>query len=324
MEEKNFGDKIKLLRNKNKMTQEDLAKELNVTRQAISNWERGITIPDINMINNISRIFSITIDEIITGETKKIQKKFERKSSFILYISSIILFILNIVISTVIYKEIKIVTIFPVSIILFIETIIFFTFGNAIKNDNFSVIAGYDRKIQYNKIVLKKILASIENHIMITSTIFIFLMIILGHISTPDFIGGIILLIYVMEFLSSIIIINMKNQEFLYKDTEDLIQAKMSNKIVIGFIIFFFMILGVTTFTMEYYNIENNTPEAMIMISIIIPYIIFLLIGLLYEQKKVKEYIKKNKNYSISKLAYITMSICIVLLIIMVAVASKF
>ncbi|MGO1712405.1 MAG: helix-turn-helix domain-containing protein, partial [Senegalia sp. (in: firmicutes)] len=193
MEEKNFGDKIKLLRNKNKMTQEDLAKELNVTRQAISNWERGITIPDINMINNISRIFSITIDEIITGETKKIQKKFERKSSFILYISSIILFILNIVISTVIYKEIKIVTIFPVSIILFIETIIFFTFGNAIKNDNFSVIAGYDRKIQYNKIVLKKILASIENHIMITSTIFIFLMIILGHISTPDFIGGIIL-----------------------------------------------------------------------------------------------------------------------------------
>lgn len=324
MEEKNFGDKIKLLRNKNKMTQEDLAKELNVTRQAISNWERGITIPDINMINNISRIFSITIDEIITGETKKIQKKFERKSSFILYISSIILFILNIVISTVIYKEIKIVTIFPVSIILFIETITFFTFGNAIKNDNFSVIAGYDRKIQYNKIVLKKILASIENHIMITSTIFIFLMIILGHISTPDFIGGIILLIYVMEFLSSIIIINMKNQEFLYKDTEDLIQAKMSNKIVIGFIIFFFMILGVTTFTMEYYNIENNTPEAMIMISIIIPYIIFLLIGLLYEQKKVKEYIKKNKNYSISKLAYITMSICIVLLIIMVVVASKF
>jgi len=324
MEEKNFGDKIKLLRNKNKMTQEDLAKELNVTRQAISNWERGITIPDINMINNISRIFSITIDEIITGETKSIQKKFERKSSFILYISSIILFILNIVISTIIYKEIKIVTIFPVSIILFIETIIFFTFGNAIKNDNFSVIAGYDRNIQYNKIVFKKILASIENHIMISSTIFIFLMIILGHISTPDFIGGIILLIYLMEFLSSIIIINIKNQEFLYKDTKDLVQAKMTNKIVIGFIIFIFMILGVTTFTMEYYNIENNTPEAMIMISIIISYIIFLLIGLLYEQKKVKEYINKSKNYSISKLAYITMSICIVLLITMVVVASKF
>ena len=46
----NIGEKIKELRNKQKMTQEKLAQYLNVTVSAVSQWESGKTMPDVTMI----------------------------------------------------------------------------------------------------------------------------------------------------------------------------------------------------------------------------------------------------------------------------------
>lgn len=44
------GKQIRRLRIQSGMTQEKLAEELNVTRQALSNWERDINEPDLNML----------------------------------------------------------------------------------------------------------------------------------------------------------------------------------------------------------------------------------------------------------------------------------
>jgi transcriptional regulator with XRE-family HTH domain len=41
------------------MTQEELAGELNVTRQALSNWERDVNEPDLNMLKKIGYVLSI-------------------------------------------------------------------------------------------------------------------------------------------------------------------------------------------------------------------------------------------------------------------------
>lgn len=62
-----FGDKIKELRTKNKLTQEQFAMRLNVTRQAVSNWENNRNLPDLEMIILISSVFHISIDELILG-----------------------------------------------------------------------------------------------------------------------------------------------------------------------------------------------------------------------------------------------------------------
>lgn len=323
MNEENFGDKIKLLRSENKMTQDDLANKLNVTRQAVSNWERGKTIPDINMIEKISNVFSMSIDGIISGEIEEIEKQYDRRGTMFLYISCIALVVLNIIVSTFIYKEIKVSTIFPVGIILFIQTIIFFTFNNAIKNDDFSIIAGYDSKTEYNTIALKKVLYSIENHTMISSTIFICIFIILGHINTLKNIGGILILLYVLEFITSIILINIRNQDYLFKNDEDALKSKISNRIVIVFIAFVFSISGVLIYSMETYDIENNSIGALKLIGIMIPYIILCLACLFNEQKKLKEYIKKQESYSPSKSTYICMFVCTMLLIVMVLVGSR-
>lgn len=62
---------IKKLRKKNKMSQEELADRLNCTRQTISNYERGVSQPDIDSIKRIAEIFNCDIKEVINGENKK-------------------------------------------------------------------------------------------------------------------------------------------------------------------------------------------------------------------------------------------------------------
>ncbi|MEI5991547.1 hypothetical protein A5881_003084 [Enterococcus termitis] len=62
-----FGQKIKELRTKNQLTQEKFAIRLNVTRQAVSNWENNRNLPDLELLILISSIFHISLDELILG-----------------------------------------------------------------------------------------------------------------------------------------------------------------------------------------------------------------------------------------------------------------
>lgn len=63
-----FNVKLKMLRKESKLTQEQLAEKLNVSRQAITKWESGDGVPDIENLKQISKVFNITIDELIKEE----------------------------------------------------------------------------------------------------------------------------------------------------------------------------------------------------------------------------------------------------------------
>lgn len=63
---------IKKLRKSSNMTQEELAEKLSVTHQAVSNWERSKTQPDIETLKKMSEIFNVSIEEILYG--KKIEE----------------------------------------------------------------------------------------------------------------------------------------------------------------------------------------------------------------------------------------------------------
>lgn len=62
-----IGGKIRIGREREHLTQAELAQKLSVTRQAVSNWERDKTLPDIYMIREIAEIFGLTLDEFMEG-----------------------------------------------------------------------------------------------------------------------------------------------------------------------------------------------------------------------------------------------------------------
>lgn len=81
MDYKKIGDFLKDLRTKENLTQEELGNKINITRQAISRWERGISIPDYITLLDLSKLYNVTVKEILYG-------KYIRKNTLIEYLSN--------------------------------------------------------------------------------------------------------------------------------------------------------------------------------------------------------------------------------------------
>ncbi len=66
-----LGERITDLRKQHQMSQEQLAESLHVTRQAVSNWERNKSLPDLSLLQKMTILFGITMDELIRGGYRK-------------------------------------------------------------------------------------------------------------------------------------------------------------------------------------------------------------------------------------------------------------
>lgn len=73
MDNEKFGKFIKILRKEKGITQKELGEKLNITDKAISKWERGLSFPDITMLNILAEFFEVDVSELLNGEkgTKK-------------------------------------------------------------------------------------------------------------------------------------------------------------------------------------------------------------------------------------------------------------
>ncbi len=79
-----IGKIIKEKRLEHNLTQEDLASKLHVTRQAVSSWETGKTMPDIEFIRQLANLFSISVDEMLLIEVKSTKRSTKRNGLFII------------------------------------------------------------------------------------------------------------------------------------------------------------------------------------------------------------------------------------------------
>ena len=68
-----LGSKIKEIRQKNNLTQQEFSRLFNVSYQAVSKWENNINIPDIVILNEICQKFNLPLDELLND--KKTSKK---------------------------------------------------------------------------------------------------------------------------------------------------------------------------------------------------------------------------------------------------------
>lgn len=102
-----IGKRIRELRKASGLSQEQLAKQLDVTRQTISNWEANIAQPNLEKIIMISDLFQVSLDQLVKGEMPKsshevnldelVQMNWEHRKKMLAFIVGIILFVLGIV-----------------------------------------------------------------------------------------------------------------------------------------------------------------------------------------------------------------------------------
>lgn len=108
----NLGNKIASLRKKNNFSQEELGELVGVTRQTISKWELEETTPDIRQAKELSKIFKVSLDELVDNDINNILVE---KVSNTEKLAGLTIKILKVI-------DIFLVTIFILGIIIFITT----------------------------------------------------------------------------------------------------------------------------------------------------------------------------------------------------------
>lgn len=69
----NFGDLIAKKGKEKKLTQEQLAERLYVTRQTVSRWERGHTYPNLDTLVALSQLLGFSLDYLLMGDEKMVR-----------------------------------------------------------------------------------------------------------------------------------------------------------------------------------------------------------------------------------------------------------
>lgn len=93
MDTKNIGIFLQKLRKENNLTQADIAKLCNVSAQAVSKWERGDSVPDIEILEKLSIMYKLSINELINGEKQEVYIDIEKRSTIIALTLSVLVFI---------------------------------------------------------------------------------------------------------------------------------------------------------------------------------------------------------------------------------------
>ena len=75
------GERISKYRRDSGMSQEEMADKLYVTRQALSKWENGTSLPSVDMLCMLSKMFSVSIEEIL-GLFEELPKELDREDIF--------------------------------------------------------------------------------------------------------------------------------------------------------------------------------------------------------------------------------------------------
>lgn len=73
-----FSQNLQKIRSEKNLSQEQLADKIGVSRQTISAWESGKASPELDKITAISKLFSVSIDELV-GEIKTEASNFDKK-----------------------------------------------------------------------------------------------------------------------------------------------------------------------------------------------------------------------------------------------------
>ncbi|MBE7069793.1 MAG: helix-turn-helix domain-containing protein [Saccharofermentans sp.] len=81
MDKEKTGQLITELRKEKGLTQKQLADALNVTDKAVSKWERGLSFPDISMLEPISELLGVSIMEILAGERQNGEETMSREEA---------------------------------------------------------------------------------------------------------------------------------------------------------------------------------------------------------------------------------------------------
>lgn len=318
MNENQLAENLIYYRKKKGLSQEKVSEYVEVSRQAVTKWEANRSRPSSDNLIKLAQLFEVDVDILLGNEEeKKSATQAEPsigKRPWIFIGISVLCIIAYIICSN--FKNIFSVGIFICMFIVCIPIQVFLHiyFSNAIKNNSFNGIAGFDDKIEYNICEVKKLLIQIDLHTGILSTVCVFLLCAINSMnSNMRWFNGILILVYLLNFITVIEISNYKMIDKLYRRENDRKRAKRSIPVTVIYTLLLCVGIGITGMIFEVKGIENNTLPAMKICGLFLFGVMSATIGFFYENNKIKKWNPANKNHKTTKVSFISLFICMVL-----------
>lgn len=318
MHENQLAENLMYYRKKKGLSQEKIAEYLEISRQAVTKWETNTSKPNSANLIKLAQLFEVDVDTLLgneDGEKSSTQGEVSIGKMSWVFIGISVLCILAYIIQSVL-TDIFSVGIFICMFILCIPIQLFLHiyFSNAIKNNSFNGIAGFDDKIEYNIFEVKKLLVQIDLHIGIMSTVFIFLLCVINGVNLKmQWFNGVLIVAYILNFITSIEMSNYKMIDKIYRREDDRKRAKRSIPVTGIFSLILCAGIGMAVIVFETKGIENNTLPAMKICGLLLLGIVSATTGFLFENNKIKKWNPANTNYRTNKVSIISLLICAIM-----------
>ena len=325
MNENLIGERIAFYRKRSGMSQEKVAECLEVSRQAVTKWEGDVSKPSSDNLIKLARLFNVDV-EVLLGNKKEedapapaVTVTVGKTPWILIGISFAIL--LAYILSSAVMKSTKAGTVILGFIVCVpIQLFLHIYLSNAVKNESFTGIAGYDSRIDYNADVLKKLLIQINLHIGISSTVFIFLNCTISLFCLSSIIQNTAFIAYIAEFISGILINNYRMTDSLYNHHEDKERARKGMPATVVYLVLILMGILITIALFEINGIENNSPESIKKIILLILGLSFASAGYVFESRNISKWQPGQSNYKPSRIAIFGALLCVVMLALMVVI----
>ncbi len=268
MNENQLAENLMYYRKKKGLSQEKVSEYLDVSRQAVTKWEANTSRPTSDNLIKLAQLFEVDVDTLLgNGDREKSSTQEEISIGKMpwVFVGISVLCIL----AYIIYSTLTNIFSIGVCICMFISCIpiqlfLHIYFSNAIKNDSFNGIAGFDDGIEYNICEVKKLLVQIDLHIGILSTVYIFLLCVINGVNPKtQWFNGILIVVYILNFITSIEMSNYKMTDKIYRKEEDRKRAGRRIPVTVIYTLILCVGIGITGIVFEAKGIENNTLPAM-------------------------------------------------------------
>lgn len=318
MNKNKLAKNIKYYRKKRGLSQEKVSEYMGVSRQAVTKWENDISRPSSENLIKLAQLFQISVDMLLgNGEAEESPAEVELSIGKMpwIFIGISVLCIFAYIISSTLLDIFSIGTlIFMFVLCVPIQLFLHIYLSNAIKNNSFNGIAGFDDKIEYNIYEVKKMLIQINLLIGIMSTVYIFLLCVINCMNLKfKWLNGILIVVYLLNFIVSIEITNYKMIDKIYRRDDDKKRAKHSMPLTVIYILLLFVGIGITGIVFEVKGIENNTLPAIKICGLLLLGIASATIGFLLESNKIKKWNPANTNFRINIASIISIFICVIM-----------
>ena len=328
MSENQLAKNIMYYRKKRGLSQEKVSEYMGVSRQAVTKWENDISRPSSDYLIKLAQLFEVSVDALLDNEYQEklsTQTKISMGNLPWIFIGISILCMFVYIINSSLLDIFSIGTLICMFVLCVpIQLFLHVYFSNAINNDSFCGIAGFDDKIEYNICEVKKMLVQINLHIGMMSTVYVFLLCVTNCMDLKiQWLNGFLIVAYLLNFIITVEINNYKMIDKIYRVEDDKKRAKRSMPITVIYSSLLFIGIGMAGIIFEIKEIENNTIPAIKICGLLLLGMMIATIGFILDNNQIKKWNPANINHKTNKASVISLFICVIIYGFMIIASNR-